>query len=272
MNRLVVDAFYINNFSFYFEKNILNVKKYLEDFSDKNDDKIVNDLSIKIFNVIKTSDILGFSCFECYEEIKNTVKIGIDIKKISVASMAIFLEKYNLKEEVVGVTEGSYSITDEPVNSWDEYFYNVARQTARNSKCLSRRIGAILVKDKCIISTGYNGPPRGIPRCDERWIIDTEFEYTVKTGTDVKGKCPRYVIGFKSGEGIDVCVAAHAEEKDSIMYMTCGIPCVKCMVKIINAGIKELVVTNFDVYDKSSMYLLNSSDINYRLFDFIENS
>jgi len=188
------------------------------------------------------------------------------------------------KEAVMGGVDTSYSITDEPVKSWDEYFFNVARQAARNSKCFSRRIGAVLVKDKYIISTGYNGPPRGIPTCDKRWKIDDDFitKYKVPEGIDPAGKCPRYVLGAKSGEKMHLCVAGHAEEntilncarlgistKDTVMYMTCGIPCSKCLIKIIGAGVKELVVTKHTYYDESSRYLLQNSDIKVRLFDFL---
>lgn len=184
-------------------------------------------------------------------------------------------------------TEKSYSITDPPVESWDEYFYNVCRQVARNSKCLSRRIGAVLVWDKGIISTGYNGPPRGIPRCDKRWIIDKEFALKylpmVDDPNDLEGKCPRYPIGFKSGQGLEICPAGHAERnalinaarkgiqtKGTTLYMSCGIPCSPCLVEIINAGVKEIVVTSLKIYDETSKYLLVQGDLGIRLFDFVK--
>jgi dCMP deaminase len=173
----------------------------------------------------------------------------------------------------------------ERVNSWDEYFYNVCKQVARNSKCLSRKIGAILVRDKSIVSTGYNGPPRGVPMCDERWKIDDLLvkKYGEQKEEDVVGKCPRYVVGFKSGEGLEICVAGHAERnslinaarngiatKGTTMYMTCGIPCSPCLVEIINAGVKEIVVANLKFYDElNSRYLLDTSNLKMRVFDFI---
>ncbi len=184
-------------------------------------------------------------------------------------------------------TQQSYSIDDPPVESWDEYFYNVCRQVARNSKCLSRRIGAVLVWDKGIISTGYNGPPRGIPRCDKRWKLDPEFadKYLpmVDDPNDLIGKCPRYPIGFKSGQGLEICPAGHAERnalinaarkgiqtKGTTLYMSCGIPCSACMVEIINAGVKEIVVTSLKIYDETSKYLLVQGDLGIRLFDFVK--
>ena len=52
--------------------------------------------------------------------------------------------------------------------SWDLYFLRVAKVVATNSKCLSRRIGAVLVRDNSLISSGYNGPSRGVKHCNER--------------------------------------------------------------------------------------------------------
>jgi dCMP deaminase len=181
-------------------------------------------------------------------------------------------------------TDASYSITDPPVESWDEYFYNICRQIARNSKCLSRRIGAILVQDKSIVSTGYNGPPSGIPRCDNRWELDKEFATKYdgyRQDKVTKGICPRRIIGFNSGEGLGICPASHAEvntiinaakngicTKGSTLYMSCGIPCSNCLKEIINAGIKEMVVLSLKTYDENSLYLLNNSDLGIRLFGF----
>lgn len=202
-----------------------------------------------------------------------------------------------------------YSVDIENPKSWDEWFCNMASTVASNSKCLSRKIGAVIVLDKTIISTGYNGPPRGIRTCDERWLIDndlrekaienaikhpgndgiSEFNVISKNGKffndHLKGKCPRYVpeLGFKSGEGLEWCVAGHAERnaivnsarlglhalKGTKMYMTCGVPCTPCMIEIINAGIDEIIVTDIEFYDQSAKYLLEESGIKIRTYDFI---
>lgn len=193
---------------------------------------------------------------------------------------------------------GAISESIDSVNSWDEYYFKICRAVASNSKCLSRKIGSILVRDKSVISTGYNGPPRGVDTCDNRWYNDIELLNELQKTQDVdqitcpeefsnlvKDKCPRHVLGLKSGERIDLCPAGHAEEnsilnaarlgictKDTIMYMTCSIPCSKCLVKIINAGVKELVVISYDVYDKTTNYLLRESNIKYRLYDFVKKS
>ena len=175
---------------------------------------------------------------------------------------------------------------------------------AKASQCLSRKIGAILVRDNSIISQGYNGPPRGVRTCDERWLVvydnmrkaafGNEFEeysnYINKTQIegkyekDLKGVCPRYVpeFGFKSGEGLEWCVAGHAERnvlinaarfgistKGCKLYMDCGVPCTPCLVEIINAGIEEIIITKWTVYDKSSEYLLRESNLKVRIYDHL---
>ncbi len=149
---------------------------------------------------------------------------------------------------------------------WDEYFLKVCNTVAENSKCHSRQVGAIVVIDNSIISTGYNGPPRGVPDCKFR-------DSNSPTG------CPRHALGYKSGEGLEWCVAGHAERnalinaarhgvcvKGATMYMNCGIPCKDCLIEIINAGITEIVVTNLEYYDKMSEYLLRTSGLKYRLY------
>jgi len=63
--------------------------------------------------------------------------------------------------------------------TWDEYFYNICRDVGANSKCLSKKIGALIIKNNYIISTGYNGPPVGCMHCDNK-NIDNIFLIKVK--------------------------------------------------------------------------------------------
>ncbi len=145
-------------------------------------------------------------------------------------------------------------------DSWDIYFLNVCNAVSLNSKCLSRQIGAILVRDKAIICTGYNGPPRGIPHCEGEI-------------------CPRRVKGYASGKGLHLCPAAHAERNTLItsarmgirvegcsIYMNCPIPCKDCLIEIINAGIKEIICTTMQQYDDLSLWLIDKSGIMIRIF------
>lgn len=154
--------------------------------------------------------------------------------------------------------------------SWDDYFLSIATAVASNSKCMSRQIGAVLVNERSIVSTGYNGPPRGIPHCE---IISRSLGFEEKN-------CPRRLLGYESGKGLHICPAGHAERnalinaarhgvatKDTSLYLTCGVPCKDCMIEIINAGVKEIVVTSLRTYDKLSKFLLVNSNIELRVYN-----
>ncbi|MDO5490807.1 MAG: dCMP deaminase family protein [Bacillota bacterium] len=120
---------------------------------------------------------------------------------------------------------------------WDEYFMEFAVLTARRSTCLRRQVGAVIVQDKHIVATGYNGAPRGLEHCAER----------------VEG-CLREQLGIPSGEKHELCRALHAEQNAIIQAATLGQsieggtiyithqPCVICAKMIINAGIERIVV------------------------------
>jgi dCMP deaminase len=242
-------------------------------------DKFIISLVIKIMIAIGSADIeeLISSPRDISREV--TAKhFRIPSKKVTERMIQ------EVREASDRFTDTAYSITEPSVESWDEYFFNICKQVARNSKCLSRRIGAVLVQDKNIISTGYNGPPAGVPRCDNRWTLDKIFaekynEYS--KDKEIKGICPRHLIGFASGEGLEACPATHAEvnaiiyaakhgiaTKGTTLYAGCGIPCSNCLKEIINAGIKEIVVLSLKTYDDNSLYLLNNSDLGIRLFSF----
>lgn len=118
--------------------------------------------------------------------------------------------------------------------SWDEYFMRIARIVAMRSNCMKRKVAAVIVKDRRIISTGYNGTPRNVPNCNE-------------------GGCPRCNSLADSGARLDECLCSHAEEnaivqaayhgisvKGASLYSTCS-PCVMCTKMIINAGIRRVV-------------------------------
>ena len=132
---------------------------------------------------------------------------------------------------------------------WDQYFMDIALVVASRSNCMKRKVAAVIVLDKRIISTGYNGTPRGTRNCNE-------------------GGCPRCNNMAASGTSLDECLCSHGEEnaivqasyhgvslKDSTIYSTFA-PCLMCAKMIINSGIRE-VVYNLD-------YPLNDSA--FRLF------
>jgi dCMP deaminase len=116
----------------------------------------------------------------------------------------------------------------------NEYFMEIAKVVATRSTCLRHHVGAVIVKDKHIISTGYNGAPRGLPHC-----------------TDVG--CIRDLQHIPSGTQVQICVAVHAEQNAIIQAALHGIstkggtlyctlqPCIICSKMIINAGIVKVI-------------------------------
>lgn len=132
--------------------------------------------------------------------------------------------------------------------SWDEYFIEIAKVVSSRSTCLRRRYGAVIVKDHVIVSTGYNGAPRGSLNCIDR------------------GTCRRQELNVPAGERYELCEAVHAEQnaivngapermKDSTIYIAGfeensefaeGKPCLLCKRMIQNAMIKEVVFLKKD--------------------------
>lgn len=118
--------------------------------------------------------------------------------------------------------------------SWDEYFMEVAAVVSKRSTCLRRAVGAVLVKEKRILATGYNGAPTGLPHC-----------------ADVG--CLRERLSVPSGERHEMCRGLHAEQNALVQAARYGIvvagstlycttePCALCAKMLINAGIVRIV-------------------------------
>ena len=117
--------------------------------------------------------------------------------------------------------------------SWDEYFLQLARQAATRSTCLRRQVGAVLVRDKRLLATGYNGAPRGTAHC-----------------LDIG--CLREQLGIPSGERQELCRAIHAEQNAIVQAALHGVgiegatlyttlhPCILCAKMLINCGVREI--------------------------------
>jgi len=133
---------------------------------------------------------------------------------------------------------------------WDIYFMKVAKLSSEMSKCLSRKIGACLVRDNHIIACGYNGPASGVTHCDYR-LDDGSYSFVTYPISDT---CPRKRMGYGSGDGMEHCPAVHAEVNTicfaarngiatdgATIYCWCNTPCTDCAKELINAGIKRIV-------------------------------
>lgn len=143
--------------------------------------------------------------------------------------------------------------------SWDEYFMDITRQVATRSTCLRRAVGAILVRDKRIIATGYNGGPTGLRHC-----------------LDIG--CLREQLGIPSGQQHELCRGIHAEQNAIIQAARYGVsidgstlycttqPCTQCTKMLINAGIREIVYAE-GYPDELAQELLDESGIVVRRFE-----
>ena len=137
--------------------------------------------------------------------------------------------------------------------SWDEYFMDIANIVKQRSTCQRRQVGAVIVKDNRILSTGYNGAPKGLKHC---------FEVG----------CLRDKLKIPSGERHELCRGLHAEQNAVVQAAVFGVaiegstiyttlyPCILCTKIIINSGIRR-VVTCEDYNDELSMELLYESGI-----------
>ncbi len=140
--------------------------------------------------------------------------------------------------------------------SFDEYFMQIARLVATRSTCTRRHVGAVIVKDNHILSTGYNGPPKGAKHCEE-------------TG------CIREELNIPRGERHELCRGLHAEQNAIIQAAVFGVsikggtiyttnfPCSVCAKMIVNAELKEVVFME-DYPDELSKNILKESNIKVR--------
>ncbi|NQU45216.1 AAA family ATPase [bacterium] len=144
-----------------------------------------------------------------------------------------------------------------PRPTWDEYFMNIAAVTATRGNCIKRHIGAIITVNKQIVSTGYNGTPKGITNCNE-------------------GGCPRCLSFADSGTKLDECLCVHAEENAIVQAACNGIsiqggtlyttfcPCSYCAKSIINAGLVEVVYLEPYAMDDVTRSLFKQAGLKFR--------
>ncbi len=142
---------------------------------------------------------------------------------------------------------------------WDEYFMSIAKVVASRSNCIKRKVAAIIVKDRRVISTGYNGTPKGARNCNE-------------------GGCPRCNSLAQSGAALEECLCCHGEEnaitqaayhgtslKGATLYTTFA-PCLLCTKMIINSGIREVVYNQDYPLNERALALLRECGILLRQY------
>ena len=140
---------------------------------------------------------------------------------------------------------------------WDDYFMSVARVVASRSNCVKRKVAAVVTIDRRIVSTGYNGTPRGVRNCNE-------------------GGCPRCNSFGPAGSDLGECLCSHGEEnaitqaayhgvplRGATLYST-YCPCLLCTKMIINAGISEVVYNSDYPLSGVSLALLKEAGVTVR--------
>ncbi|NLZ38067.1 MAG: cytidine deaminase [Firmicutes bacterium] len=140
--------------------------------------------------------------------------------------------------------------------AWDDYFMEITRMVATRSTCLRRSVGAVIIKDKRILATGYNGAPSGLAHCEEVGCIRQQKQ-------------------VPSGERHELCRGLHAEQNAILQAAMYGVsisgatiyctthPCVVCAKMIINAGMKEIVIAE-GYPDEMSAQMLAEAGIKVR--------
>jgi dCMP deaminase len=143
--------------------------------------------------------------------------------------------------------------------SWDAYFMEITKVIATRSTCLRRQVGAVIIKERRILATGYNGAPSGLAHCQE-------------VG------CIREAQNVPSGERHELCRALHAEQNAILQAALYGVsiqgatiyctthPCVMCAKMIINTGMKEVaVIASYP--DEMAVALLKEAGVTVRYLD-----
>lgn len=143
--------------------------------------------------------------------------------------------------------------------SWDEYFMDIAKVVATRSTCLRRQVGSVIVKEKRMLTSGYNGAPRELAHCGE-------------VG------CLRETHNIPSGQRHELCRGTHAEQNAIVQAALYGVaiegatvycthqPCSSCTKMIINAGIRRIVYQN-PYPDELGMSLIREAEIECECMD-----
>lgn len=144
--------------------------------------------------------------------------------------------------------------------SWDDYFMEIVQVVAKRSTCLRRQVGCVLVSERRILATGYNGPPRGLAHCE------------------ALGGCLREQLNIPRGQRHEVCRALHAEQNaiiqaavhgvalpDNVIAYTVAQPCVTCAKMLINSHVKRIVY-RYAYPDELSLEMLREAEVQLDLW------
>lgn len=143
--------------------------------------------------------------------------------------------------------------------TWDEYFMEMAQVAAKRSTCLRRSVGAVIVKNKQILASGYNGTPMGLPHCEEVGCLREQLKVP-------SGKCHELCRGVHAEQNAITQAAYHGVSvRGGTIYVTHQ-PCVVCTKMLINAGIERVVYAN-PYPDKLAQEMMGQSKMKIEVFE-----
>lgn len=143
--------------------------------------------------------------------------------------------------------------------TWDEYFMEMAQVAAKRSTCLRRSVGAVIVKNKQILASGYNGTPMGLPHCEEVGCLREQMKVP-------SGKCHELCRGVHAEQNAITQAAYHGVSvKGGTIYVTHQ-PCVVCTKMLINAGIERVVYAN-PYPDELAQEMMGQSKMQIEIFN-----
>ncbi|PVU97767.1 hypothetical protein BB559_001911 [Furculomyces boomerangus] len=213
---------------------------------------------------VSDKHLYGFSGEISNSEIGGMVQFGYNTKTINDvirSSDLMITNSFNNVEELYKHLDSVSLINVERTRpSWDLYFMKIAELASHRSNCMKRRVGCILVQNRQIIATGYNGTPKRITNCNE-------------------GGCKRCNEGASIGQSLDLCLCLHAEEnallevgssRISSVYCTlyCNTcPCIGCAKKIVQTGVREVVYSKSYGMDSHTSKLFEEAGIIMRQYN-----
>ena len=194
---------------------------------------------------------------------------------MDLAHMAIVNDCFSLEELDKMLAALPLIHADNLRPTWDQYFMQLAELASHRSNCMKRRVGCVVVREKRVISTGYNGTPRGMTNCNEGGCKCWSAPRRRRSPNILPGaRCNQ---ASRAGISLDTCLCLHAEENalleagrdrigvGSILYCnTC--PCLTCSVKITQVGIAEVVYNQEYMLDDAVKTLFAASGVHLRRF------
>jgi len=185
------------------------------------------------------------------ERTKQNIDETVKLADKTVVNDTNLAELYDKTDAALGELSGQFK-QDRP--GWDDYFMSIAKVVSLRSNCVKRKVAAIIVRDKRIVSTGYNGTPRGTRNCSD-------------------GGCPRCNNFAEAGKNLEECYCSHGEEnaivqaayhgisiKGGTLYTTFS-PCLLCTKMIINAGITEVIYNAQYPMGQNALALLREAGV-----------